>query len=103
MPIIQFSPQQPTKEEQIAKFFANQELQDFKDMFGVFREQCQASFLFRDLDFRSIYTSIISDVQAKHFDANDKLNKRAEQDIYEFYDAHLNIDEIYDEYIKNKK
>ena len=103
MPIIQFTPQQPTKEEKLAKFFADQELQDFQDMFAVFREQCQAGFLFHDLDFRAIYDSIINNIKSKHFDADDKLNKRSERDIYEFYDMHLNIDEIYEELERRNK
>lgn len=103
MPIVEFKPQQLTKEQQLADFFARQECQDFKDMFGVFREQCQASFLFDELDFKAIYEGIIADVRSKHFDADGKLNLKTEKEIYNFYDMRLNVEEIYSQYIKNKK
>lgn len=103
MPIIELKPNKPTKEQQLSDFFAVQETKDFMDMFGVFREQCQMSYLFQDLDFKSIYESIITNVKKQHFDEDGKLNMRSEKGIYGFYDMRLDMDEIYNEYIKNKK
>lgn len=104
MPIVEFKPQTPTKEQQIADYFAEQEIKDFKDMYAIFREQCQLSYLFKDLDFKAIYEGIVNNVKAKHFDANGKLSVKAEQEIYGFYRARVpNLNEIYDKHIAKKK
>lgn len=99
MAIIEFTPKD-SKQVSLAKFFADQEMNDFKEMLELFINQCQISYLFKDIDFNSIQEATMEYVYQKHFDKNGNLKPNSIKEINQLYSERFDIDEFYEDFIK---
>lgn len=99
MPLIEFVPVE-RKELVKAKFFSDQEKTDFADAFIAFREFCESSYLFKDIDFESLYDQMMESAKAKHFDGRGMLKEESLKGINSLYASRFDTDAFYDAYLK---
>ena len=102
MAVIKFTPKDP-KKKQTAEYFADQEITDFKEMIEIFSEQCKISYLFKDIDISSIYEATMEYLKNNHYDQNGNLKPETIKGINQLYSERFDIDEFYEDYIKEKE
>lgn len=100
---IELPVSQKEKERKLAEYFAEQELQDFRETIELLLQAANNSVVLQGLDdyILEYYNRVLNDVTSKYYN-NNVLKADAATMILDTYGQRFDINEFYDDFLKDE-